>query len=82
MLKIDKQAFAAYITLRNAKVKKTIEFGEEVFLDLDANGNPIGIEISDITRPQKIELFHKIARKYHIPELNKFHPNALQKVFA
>jgi len=82
MLKIDKQALAAYITLRNAKVQKTIEFGEEVFLDLDSNGNPVGIEIADISRPQKVELFHKIARKYHIPELNRFHPQALKKVFA
>ncbi len=82
MFKIDKQALAAYITFRNAKIHKTIEFGEEVFLDLDSDGNPIGIEIADITRPQKVELFQKIARKYHIPELNRFHPNALTKVFA
>lgn len=82
MLKIDREALAAYITFRNAKVHKTIEFGEEVFVDLDSNGNPIGIEIADITRPQEVKLFHKIARKYHIPELNRFHPEALQKVFA
>jgi len=82
MLKIDRQALAAYITLRNAKVNRTIEFGEEVFLDLDSNGNPIGIEIADITRPQEVKLFHKIARKYHIPELNRFHPDALRRVFA
>lgn len=82
MLKIDKQALTAYITFRNAKVHKTIEFGEEAFLDLDSNGNPIGIEIADITRPQKVEFFHKIARKYHIPELNRFHPDVLTKVFA
>ena len=68
MLIIDMQALAAYITFRNAKEHKTVEFGEEVFVDLDPNGNPIGIEIADITRPQKVEMFHKIARKYHIPE--------------
>ena len=77
MLRIDREALAAYITFRNAKVHKTIEFGEEVFLDLDSNGNPIGIEITDITRPQKVEMFHKVARKYHIPELNRFHPLSL-----
>ena len=82
MLKIDKQSLAAYITLRNAKVHKTIEFGEEVFLDLDTNGNPIGIEIADITRPQEVGLFQRIARKYHVPELSRFHPEALRKVFA
>lgn len=82
MLKIDRQALAAYISLRNAKVHRTIEFGEEVFLDLDSNGSPVGIEIADLTRPQKVSLFHKIARKYHIPELNRFHPDALRKVFA
>lgn len=82
MLEIDRQALAAYITLRNAKVHKTIEFGDGVFLDLDSNGNPIGIEIIDITRPREVRLFHKIARKYHIPELNRFHPEALRKVFA
>ncbi|MDO8526003.1 MAG: DUF2283 domain-containing protein [Candidatus Omnitrophota bacterium] len=82
MLKIDREALAAYITFRNAKVHKTIEFGEEVFLDLDSNGNPIGMEIADITRPQKVAMFHMVARKYHIPELNRFHPDALRKVFA
>ena len=82
MLRIDRQALAAYITLRNSKVHKTIEFGEEVFLDLDSSGNPVGIEIVDITRPQRVGLFHKMARKYHIPELNRFHPQALRRVFA
>ena len=82
MLQIDRQALAAYISLRNAKVHRTIEFGEEVFLDLDSNGHPVGIEIADVTRPQKVSLFHKIARKYHVPELNRFHPDALRKVFA
>ena len=81
-MKIDREALAAYITFRNAKVHKTIEFGEEVFLDLDSSGNPIGIEIADITRPHKVEMFHRVARKYHIPELNRFHPDALRKVFA
>ncbi len=82
MLNIVIEGLAAYITFRNAKVHKTIEFGEEVFLDLDSNGNPIGIEITDITRPQQVGLFHKIAHKYHIPDLNRFHPDALRKVFA
>jgi hypothetical protein len=29
-----------------------------------------------------LSLFHKMARKYHIPELSRFHPDALRKVFV
>ena len=44
-IEYDQEANALYITLREARVAKTNEVTENVIIDLDAEGGPIGIEI-------------------------------------
>lgn len=43
----DKIANAAYMTLRNGKVDKTVEMSESVIVDLDKSGHILGIEMLD-----------------------------------
>jgi len=47
MMKIDydAQADAMYIQLRDGKVDDTLEINPHVFVDVDANGEPVGFEI-------------------------------------
>ncbi len=41
----DKDVDALNMTLKNGKVAKTIEIAPEMFLDVDAKGNPLYLEI-------------------------------------
>lgn len=44
-IEYDQEANALYITLREAQVAKTNEVTDNLIIDLDADGCPIGIEI-------------------------------------
>jgi len=41
----DPDAKALYIQLSNADVLVTVELAENVYLDLDASGEPVGLEV-------------------------------------
>ena len=77
MISFDPLAKAMYIALEEGKVKRTIEFAPETFIDLDDKGNLIGIELLN---PGTLML-RKLAKKYHRPELGKIHIRPLQKVY-
>ena len=63
---------------RNLSVHKTIEFAPETFVDLDAKGDLIGIEMLN---PAQI-ILKRIAKKFHHPELSKVHTRKLQAAIA
>jgi len=46
----DKKADAAYITLKQAPIAKTIPIKEGIMFDLDQNNKIIGIEFLDISK--------------------------------
>ncbi len=77
MISFDPLAKVVYIALKESKVKRTIEFTPETFIDLDEKGNLIGIELLN---PGTL-ILRKIAKKYHRPELGKIHIRPLQKVY-
>ena len=64
---IDPLAGAAYLQLKEGKVKKTKEFSEEVFLDFDAKNRLIGIEFLNACSGS----IKKVAKKYHLALLDK-----------
>ena len=41
----DKKVDALNLTLKVGKVAKTVEVAEDIFLDVDKNGNPLYLEI-------------------------------------
>jgi uncharacterized protein YuzE len=79
----QKEIEAIYIRLREGKVSKSKEIGAhgEAVVDLDRNGNVIGIEMLEpglVT----VRMFNKIKKEYKIPELNNFKIDRLQEAFA
>ncbi len=53
-LKYDKEADAAYISLKmpikKGEVKKTKEFNQDIFFDFDSKGKLIGVEILNASK--------------------------------
>ena len=75
----DSLAQAVYIKLQpEAEVSRTIEFAPETFVDLDKNGNLIGIEMLN---PARIVL-KEIAKKFHHPELSRINPGKFKEAIA
>jgi uncharacterized protein YuzE len=60
-LELDCEAKALYLRLRTGRIAATIELADSVFLDVDRNQTPLGIEYLDlnafvafVTGPQDI----------------------------
>ncbi len=51
----DKKADAMYIYLRNKKVFKTRQVTDDTIVDLDRDGNIIGIELLCISKRMSVE---------------------------
>lgn len=45
----DTEAQAGYLTLKDAKVAQTVEYSKNVILDLDKDGEVVGIEVLDLS---------------------------------
>ncbi|MBI2888713.1 MAG: DUF2283 domain-containing protein [Candidatus Liptonbacteria bacterium] len=56
----DKKVDALNVTLKSGKVAKTIEIAPEVFLDVDAKGNPLYLEIIGASETLGKKNFSKI----------------------
>jgi uncharacterized protein YuzE len=79
----EKEIEAIYIRLREGKVSKSKEIGAhgEAVVDLDKNGNVVGIEMLEpglVT----VRMFNKIKKEFKISELNNFNIDRLQEAFA
>ena len=49
-LEYDPEADALYLRLKEGRVSETVEIAENVFVDLDAGGEPLGIEILFVSK--------------------------------
>lgn len=71
-LEYDLEADALYLRLKKGRINETVEIADNVFFDLNAEGNPLGIEILFVSRryPSK-ELssvsFHWLKRRQMKP---------------
>ena len=75
----DNLADAVYIKIKpEAKVSQTVEFAPETFVDLDKDGDLIGIEMLN---PGYL-ILKRIAKKFHRPELSKVHTEKLHEAIA
>jgi len=79
-MKISFDTFSrtVYIELEKKKVFKTIEFEPEVFLDFDKDNKLIGIELLN---PVEVH-FSRIASEYHIPEIKRINPQAVEQLYS
>jgi len=77
---IDWSTGAIYIKVREGRAERTVEeVRNAVFVDLDAAGHLLGVEIID---PAALSELPTLARKYKVPLLERISPEALQKVAA
>ncbi|PZS39150.1 MAG: hypothetical protein DLM62_09840 [Pseudonocardiales bacterium] len=47
-VKLDRDAGAAYLRLSTNSVARTVEFNEDIYVDLDAMGVVVGVELLDL----------------------------------
>lgn len=52
-IKIDREADAAYITLKQGEVFETVAESNDVMIDFDNSGNILGIEILNYSNKEK-----------------------------
>ncbi|MGH3770004.1 MAG: DUF2283 domain-containing protein [Pseudonocardiaceae bacterium] len=62
-VKIDTEAGAAYLRLGRGQVARTVEFTEDVYVDLDQFGVVVGIELLDLDTPLPLD---ELAARFHI----------------
>ncbi len=54
-LSCDLDAGALYVTLTTEPVARTVDVGDSILVDVDASEVPVGIEVTDLTRPIAID---------------------------
>jgi uncharacterized protein YuzE len=62
-VKLDRDAGAAYLGLSTNDVARTVEFSEDIYVDLDAMGVVVGVELLDLMTSIPIDT---LASKHHI----------------
>jgi uncharacterized protein YuzE len=62
-VKLDRDAGAAYLRLNTNSVARTVEFSEDIYVDLDAMGVVVGVELLDLTIPIPMDA---LTAKHHI----------------
>ncbi len=79
IISYDNVAEAVYIKLKpEGRVARTIEFAPETFVDLDRDGDLIGVEL---LHPGTLVL-RRLAKTYRRPELSKINPAKLQEAVS
>ncbi|WP_420594955.1 DUF2283 domain-containing protein [Deinococcus sp.] len=58
--RFDPSVQALYIEVAPGEVERTVEFGENVYLDLDKESNVIGIECLDISELYGLDIPSRI----------------------
>ncbi|MDP8236076.1 MAG: DUF2283 domain-containing protein [Candidatus Erginobacter occultus] len=69
MISIDNEAGAIYIQVTNNKIQKTLEIDDNVFVDVDAKGKLVGVELIRIAQVEIPGIFEAIAKKIKDPSV-------------
>lgn len=62
-VQLDSDAGAAYLRLSTNSVARTVEFNEDIYVDLDGMGVVVGVELLDLMTPIPMDT---LASKHHI----------------
>jgi uncharacterized protein YuzE len=62
-VKIDTEVGAAYLRLGRSQVARTVEFDEDIYVDLDQFGVVVGIELLDLDTSQPLD---ELGTRFHI----------------
>lgn len=86
----DKQADALYLRLRDGKAARQRIYTDDVIVDLDDAGNPLGIEVLDLTAADATSDLARLVREYSldpglldaIARVRALAPNATERVIV
>ena len=78
-IEYDSEQQAVYIKVKVGKVVKTIEYKDNLFIDLDDKGALLGVEI---LKSEDSKYLYEISQKFASPELAKVHLENLKQVYA
>lgn len=83
-IEIDEEAKALYFRLREGDVAETIEYptGQEIFLDLDEQGQVLAIEILDPGGINLQAILSELAERYSIDNLGSIVNKSLIELAA
>ncbi len=83
-LEVDREAKALYFRLREREIAETVEYPEveEIFLDLDDQGQILGIEILDPGRIDIKSVLAELAKRYNIVDLSPLLSKSLMELVA
>ena len=83
-IEVDEEAKALYFQLREGQIAETVEYPEveEIFLDLDDQGQVLGIEILDPGRIDIKSLFAELCKRYNIADLSPLLSKSLVELVA
>ncbi|MGH3889727.1 MAG: DUF2283 domain-containing protein [Pseudonocardiaceae bacterium] len=62
-VKLDRDAGAAYLRLSTNSIARTVEFSEDINVDLDAMGVVVGVELHDLNIPIPMDA---LASQHHV----------------
>ncbi len=83
IIEIDGEARALYVRLQDGEIAKTIEYpDQEIFLDLDGQGQLLGIEILDPSGIDLATILKNIAKEYRIDDLSSLIYKSLVELAA
>ena len=83
-LEVDEEAKALYFRLREGEIAETVEYPEveEIFLDLDDQGQVLGIEILDPGSVDMQSVFAELCKRYNIVDLSPLLSKSLEELVA
>lgn len=81
-LEVDEDAKALYFRLREGNIAETVEYPEcqEVFLDLDEQGQVLGVEVLDPGGIDVQAVFGQLAERYGIVDLSSLLGKSLMEL--
>ena len=83
-LEVDEEAKALYFRLREGEIAETVEYPEveEIFLDLDDQGQVLGIEVLDPGSIDMQSMFAELSKRYNIADLSPLLSKSLVELVA
>ena len=83
-IEVDKEAKALYFRLQEGEIAETVESpdGEEIFLDLNEQGQVLGIEVLDPGSIDIKSVFAELAKRYNIVDLSPLLNKSLVELVA
>jgi len=83
-IEVDKEAKALYFRLQEGEIAETVESPdvEEIFLDLNEQGQVLGIEVLDPGSIDIKSVFAELAKRYNIVDLSPLLNKSLVELVA